>query len=82
VSDQSPQRIVARGYELVVEEYAGLESTADWPRLRWLDEVLRRLPDRSREISSDRLVECVECGGDSQSGRCVDAELGRVRGGG
>jgi hypothetical protein len=48
MNDDRPQSIVARGYDRVAEEYARLESGAEWPRLRWLDEVLRRLPDGSR----------------------------------
>lgn len=41
---------VARGYDQVADEYARLEDNAEWPRMRWLDEILRRLPDRSRVL--------------------------------
>jgi SAM-dependent methyltransferase len=42
---EHPQQMVARGYDAVAERYAELESDADWPRLRWLDDLLQRLPD-------------------------------------
>lgn len=41
---------VAQGYDRVAEEYLRLEDAGEWPRMRWLDEVLRRLPDRSRVL--------------------------------
>jgi predicted TPR repeat methyltransferase len=40
-----PQRVVASGYDAAAERYAALERDADWPRLRWLDDLLARLPD-------------------------------------
>lgn len=49
MSNDLPEN-VARGYDQVADEYARLESAGDWPRMRWLDEVLRRLPDRSRVL--------------------------------
>jgi hypothetical protein len=37
------QAAVARGYDQVADEYARLEHAAEWPRMRWLDEVQARL---------------------------------------
>lgn len=50
--DESPsgkdaKRVVAQGYDRVVDEYAQLESKAPWPRMRWLRKVLDRLPSDS-----------------------------------
>jgi SAM-dependent methyltransferase len=42
---EQPQQIVAHGYDAVAEQYAELERDAAWPRLRWLDDLLARLPD-------------------------------------
>lgn len=42
--------VVARGYDRVAEEYARLESATEWPRLRWLDELLAMLPGGSRVL--------------------------------
>lgn len=39
-----PREIVAAGYDAVAERYAELEET-EWPRLRWLRDLLDRLPD-------------------------------------
>lgn len=44
------REVVASGYDQVAEEYARLEGAEDWPRLRWLEEVLQRLPDGSRVL--------------------------------
>jgi cyclopropane fatty-acyl-phospholipid synthase-like methyltransferase len=42
--------IVADGYDRVADAYAHLETGTEWPRLRWLAEVLDRLPDGSRVL--------------------------------
>jgi SAM-dependent methyltransferase len=39
-----PREIVAAGYDAVAERYARLEET-EWPRMRWLRDLLDRLPD-------------------------------------
>jgi ubiquinone/menaquinone biosynthesis C-methylase UbiE len=39
----SPQKIVARGYDQVAAEYARLEEDAEWPRMRWLGKLLQQL---------------------------------------
>jgi ubiquinone/menaquinone biosynthesis C-methylase UbiE len=39
----SPQKIVARGYDRVAAEYARLEGDAEWPRMRWLGKLLQQL---------------------------------------
>lgn len=38
-----PREIVAAGYDAVAERYARLEET-EWPRIRWLRDLLDRLP--------------------------------------
>lgn len=50
MTDEHVPATVARGYDQVAEEYAQLEAAGDWPRMRWLDEVLQRLPDRARVL--------------------------------
>lgn len=42
--------IVARGYDRVAEEYAKLEGDGEWPRQRWLNDLLGRLPRKSRVL--------------------------------
>lgn len=37
------KRVVAEGYDRAADTYARLEQSAEWPRLRWLAKVLRRL---------------------------------------
>lgn len=47
----NPSDVVARGYDCVVDEYKALESPdAGWPRMRWLEDLLARLPGRSRVL--------------------------------
>ena len=41
-------RLVAEGYDRVADAYERLEGEREWPRLRWLDDLLRRLPPHSR----------------------------------
>jgi ubiquinone/menaquinone biosynthesis C-methylase UbiE len=44
----APKRIVEAGYDQVASRYAELEASgAEWPRMRWLREMLSRLPDHS-----------------------------------
>lgn len=49
---QHRPQLVADGYDQVAQEYAGLETEEDgeWPRQRWLAEVLHRLPADSRVL--------------------------------
>jgi SAM-dependent methyltransferase len=47
---EQPQDVVARGYDAVAERYAELESGTPWPRLRWLDDLLGRLPAGARVL--------------------------------
>ena len=44
-----PTDIVARGYDAVADRYARLEEV-EWPRLRWLRDLLARLPDGARVL--------------------------------
>ena len=41
--DVEPSEVVASGYDAVAERYAALEET-EWPRARWLRDLLDRLP--------------------------------------
>ena len=41
---------MARGYDLVADAYAELECAADWPRMRWLEDLLQRVPPHSRVL--------------------------------
>jgi SAM-dependent methyltransferase len=50
VTTQDPQEIVARGYDRVAEQYARLEAGVEWPRMRWLRDLLARLPAGSRVL--------------------------------
>jgi ubiquinone/menaquinone biosynthesis C-methylase UbiE len=38
-----PKRIVEEGYDRVADKYARLEGEEEWPRLRWVEKLLRRL---------------------------------------
>lgn len=43
-----PKEVVAAGYDQVADRYAALEAPeAEWPRMRWVEDLLARLPDRS-----------------------------------
>jgi cyclopropane fatty-acyl-phospholipid synthase-like methyltransferase len=42
--DDSPQRTVEAGYNEVARQYAELEGTTPWPRMRWLNKLLADLP--------------------------------------
>lgn len=42
---EQPQQVVARGYDAVADRYAELERDAHWPRMKWLDDLLGRLPE-------------------------------------
>jgi ubiquinone/menaquinone biosynthesis C-methylase UbiE len=39
-----PKQIVEQGYDQVAAQYARLEGEDDWPRVRWLEKLLRTLP--------------------------------------
>ena len=45
--------LVAKGYDRVADEYARLEGEAEWPRTRWLNDLLGRLAPRSRVLDLD-----------------------------
>jgi ubiquinone/menaquinone biosynthesis C-methylase UbiE len=47
---EPPHEIVARGYDVVSEDYANLEGAIEWPRMRWLSKVLAELPAGSRAL--------------------------------
>ena len=49
-TNRAPQDVVAHGYDRVAEEYAALEGEHEWPRMRWLREVLAQLPRDSRVL--------------------------------
>src|SRR5262245_14369374 len=38
-----PQRVVEAGYDQVAQDYARLEGETEWPRMRWLKQLLSRL---------------------------------------
>jgi hypothetical protein len=50
VTTQEPQELVARGYDRAAEQYARLEGETQWPRMRWLGDLLARLPAGSRVL--------------------------------
>jgi cyclopropane fatty-acyl-phospholipid synthase-like methyltransferase len=43
-------KLVAEGYDRVADAYARLERETDWPRMRWLGDLLRRLPPHARVL--------------------------------
>jgi SAM-dependent methyltransferase len=48
VSPEDPKRIVAAGYDAIADRFAEwAEAIPDSPRVEWVDELLRRLPDGS-----------------------------------
>ncbi len=42
--------LVARGYDLVADAYEALADDVEWPRMRWLEDLLDRLPPGSRVL--------------------------------
>jgi SAM-dependent methyltransferase len=44
------ERLVAVGYDEVADAYAALERDREWPRQRWLADLLRRLPANARVL--------------------------------
>jgi cyclopropane fatty-acyl-phospholipid synthase-like methyltransferase len=50
VTTQEPHELVARGYDRAAEQYARLEGAIEWPRMRWLRDLLARLPAGSRVL--------------------------------
>ena len=44
------EKVVAEGYDRVAGAYANLEHETEWPRTRWLDDLLRRLPSRAHVL--------------------------------
>jgi cyclopropane fatty-acyl-phospholipid synthase-like methyltransferase len=44
------KRVVETGYDQVAHIYARLEDEEEWPRLRWLDKLLERLPAGSSRL--------------------------------
>jgi ubiquinone/menaquinone biosynthesis C-methylase UbiE len=50
VTTQEPQELVARGYDRVAAPYARLEGAVERPRMRWLGDLLTRLPTGSRVL--------------------------------
>ena len=47
---EDPKRIVARGYDAIALRYAEWKDASGWPTMRWLRELLERLPDGSRVL--------------------------------
>ena len=47
---EDPKEIVARGYDAIALRYAEWSDASGWPTMRWLRELLRRLPDGSRVL--------------------------------
>lgn len=48
--DTDWQDVVAGGYDEVADAYEQLEEGVEWPRMRWLAQVLDRLPNGSRVL--------------------------------
>jgi cyclopropane fatty-acyl-phospholipid synthase-like methyltransferase len=47
---EDPKKIVARGYDAIALRYAEWKDASGWPTMRWLRELLERLPDASRVL--------------------------------
>lgn len=61
------KRVVEQGYDQVAHEYARLEGEIEWPRMRWLDKLVRRLEPGSSVLD-------LGCG----SGDPADVELAKM----
>src|SRR2546423_3353777 len=48
LSRPETDRLVAEGYDRVADAYERLEGEREWPRRRWLDDLLGLLPPHSR----------------------------------
>jgi SAM-dependent methyltransferase len=48
--EDETERLVAAGYDVAADAYAGLEGATPWPREEWLGELLARLPGGSRVL--------------------------------
>ncbi|MBD0316914.1 MAG: class I SAM-dependent methyltransferase [Thermoleophilia bacterium] len=44
------EKLVAEGYDRVADAYEALEGDREWPRMRWLRDLLRRLPPCARVL--------------------------------
>ena len=47
---EDPKQIVARGYDAIAVRYAEWKDASGWPTMRWLRELLERLPDGARVL--------------------------------
>jgi cyclopropane fatty-acyl-phospholipid synthase-like methyltransferase len=47
---EDPKQIVARGYDAIAVRYAEWKDASGWPTMRWLRDLLERLPDGSRVL--------------------------------
>jgi cyclopropane fatty-acyl-phospholipid synthase-like methyltransferase len=47
---EDPKQIVARGYDAIALRYAEWSDTSAWPTMRWLRQLLERLPDGARVL--------------------------------
>ncbi len=47
---EDPKEIVARGYDAIALRYAEWSDASGWPTMRWLRDLLERLPDGSRVL--------------------------------
>lgn len=61
-----PKRLVEQGYDKVALDYARLEGETEWPRMRWLGKMLRKLEPGSSVLD-------LGCG----SGDPADVEIAR-----
>jgi SAM-dependent methyltransferase len=64
VSD--PKEIVRTGYDTIADRYAAWAATFETPELRWVDELMSRLPDGSDVLD-------IGCGGGRASAQAVAA---------
>lgn len=60
------KRLVAQGYDQVVDAYSQLENEVPWPRMRWLKKLLHQLPAGSEILD-------LGCG----SGEPADVEIAK-----
>ncbi len=64
---KNPKQLVTQGYDQVAQTYARLEQETEWPRMRWLNKLLKQLPPGSTVLD-------LGCG----SGVPADAEIAQT----
>jgi SAM-dependent methyltransferase len=67
LTSDDPKRIVASGYDRIADRYADWAASFETPVMRWVDDLLRRLPPRADVLE-------LGCGGGSPATQALAGE--------